>query len=145
MVCICLWVVHTCRSCLDLEGSCDLWCRLVLTVQWAPLVVPLCSRCADFEGLPPALGVSVFDLLMIMGSGGPCSTPVSWQSSAPKCPSCLLYTGRTLGVGPGGWDKPIELNWMQGPYSCKVRAYLTSYSLRNCTYIVKIRIGVNST
>ena len=36
-------------------------------MQGAPLVVPLCSNCADFEGLPPALGVSVFDSLVIEG------------------------------------------------------------------------------
>ena len=75
-----------------------------------PLVVPLCSGCAGFKGLLPVLGVTVFEFLVIVGSGGPCSTPVSWQSRAPMCPSCLVYTGRTMGVGPGGWVKPIELN-----------------------------------
>ena len=37
--------------------------------------------------------------------------PVSWQCSAPTCPYCSVCAGRIVGVGPGGWVKPIELNW----------------------------------
>lgn len=76
-------------------------------MQGAPLAVPLGSGRVDFEGLLPPLRVSVFDLRMGEGSGGPRSMPISWQCSAPTSQFCLVYTGRTVGVGPGGWFKPI--------------------------------------
>ena len=40
-------------------------------MQGAPFAVPLCSGCVDFEGLPPALGVSIFELFGGLGEWWP--------------------------------------------------------------------------
>ena len=72
--------------------------------------MPLGSGCAAFEGLPPVLGVSIFDLIVGEGSGGSGNAPVGWQCSVPMCLSCPVYAGRTVGIGPRGWIKPIELS-----------------------------------
>ena len=61
------------------------------------LLCPYAVAVQTLESLPPALGVGAFGFMMDEGSGDPCSTPVSWQCSAPTCLLALYVQGGLWG------------------------------------------------
>ena len=79
----------------------------------APLAVPEVSCWSGFEGLPPALGVSVFVLESVCDVGWKRGvvTPVAhllFGSIVPHRAHCLVFMRRTVGLGPGRWVKQFN-------------------------------------
>ena len=90
---------------------------MVMDARVAPLAVLPGSCWSDFKGLPPAVGVCVLDfgkaLAFVRRVVAPVARLPRCGSSVPQLAPGPVWVGRTMGVGPGCWVKPIQFDSIQ--------------------------------